>query len=172
MTHQEPLPSRIQLALPFRAVADTIAQLHFRYFESTHRVLHAPIFWTDCNRYWDNPDRASLGLRFGIFLVVAIRASLFDREEREAELCNMVRQWLYATQTWLSGPWEKDRLNITMIQVYCLTIVARQIYSLGGDLVWTSIGGLTHRAMQIGLHRDPKHLPTMTVLQAEVRRRL
>jgi hypothetical protein len=29
-----------------------------------------------------------------------------------------------------------------------------------------------HRAMQMGLHRDPEHLPAMSVLQAELRRRL
>ena len=34
------------------------------------------------------------------------------------------------------------------------------------------MGSLVHRAMQIGLHRDPKHLPQISVLQAEVRRRL
>ncbi len=34
------------------------------------------------------------------------------------------------------------------------------------------MGSLIHRAMQMGLHRDPKHLPTMPLLQAELRRRL
>ena len=35
-----------------------------------------------------------------------------------------------------------------------------------------SAGSLIHRAMQMGIHRDPKHLPAMTILQAEMRRRL
>jgi hypothetical protein len=35
-----------------------------------------------------------------------------------------------------------------------------------------SMGSLAHRAMQIGLHRDPKYLPNMSMLQAELRRRL
>jgi hypothetical protein len=84
----------------------------------------------------------------------------------------MVHQWIYAAQTWLSGPLEKDRLNISGIQIYCLTILARQIFSVGSELVWVSVGSLIHRAMQIGLHRDPKHLPAMSLLEAELRRRI
>jgi hypothetical protein len=66
----------------------------------------------------------------------------------------------------------KDRLNITCIQIYCLTILAREVFAIGGDLVWISMGSLVNRAMQMGLHRDPKHLPPMPVLQVELRRRL
>jgi hypothetical protein len=84
----------------------------------------------------------------------------------------LVQQWIYAAQTWLSGPLEKDRLDISGLQVYCLSILARQIFSIGGDTIWISIGSLVHSAMQLGLHRDHKQLPAISVLQAEVRRRL
>ncbi|KAM4058866.1 fungal zn(2)-Cys(6) binuclear cluster domain-containing protein [Hirsutella rhossiliensis] len=52
------------------------------------------------------------------------------------------------------------------------TNVHQWIFSIGGDLVWMSMGSLIHSAMQIGLHRDPTHLPAMPPLQAELRRRL
>lgn len=84
----------------------------------------------------------------------------------------LLHQWIYAAQTWLSGPLEKDRLDISGLQIYCLVVLARQIFSIGGDTVWVSMGSLVHRAMQIGLHRDPRHLPAMSLLQAELRRRL
>jgi hypothetical protein len=67
---------------------------------------------------------------------------------------------------------EKDRLDVKVLQIHCLAVLARQIFSLGGDTVWVSMGSLLHGAMQIGLHRDPKHLPDMSLLQAELRRRL
>lgn len=105
--------------------------------------------------------------------MVGIGSSLCESED----LCSdgfrrTVHQWVYAAQSWLSGPLEKDRLGVSGIQIYCLTILARQIFAIGGDLVWMSTGSLVHRAMQIGLHRDPKNLPAMSVLTAEVRRRL
>ena len=104
--------------------------------------------------------------------MIGIGSSLHEHEDTHAGFRTTVHQWVYAAQTWLSGPLEKDRLNVTALQIYCLTIFARQIFSIGGDLAWISTGSLVHRAMQIGLHRDPKYLPAMSVLQAELRRRL
>ncbi|OTB13198.1 hypothetical protein K445DRAFT_25010 [Daldinia sp. EC12] len=160
------------LAPPTREVADAMATLYFQSFESTHRIIHAPTFWSDYQKFWDRPESATASLRLKILLVIGIGSSLSDHAERDAGFRNIVHQWVYAAQTWLTGPLEKDRLDINGIQIYCLTVLARQVFSIGGDLVWVSSGSLMNMAMQIGLHRDPKHLPRMSILQAELRRRL
>lgn len=165
-----------QLSPPSREVADNLANLYFASFESTHRILHIPTFWIDYQRYWDHPETATNDLRLKVLLVIAIGSSLYDHADSGMALRNteMVQPWIYAAETWLAGPLEKDRLDIGGIQIYCLTILARQIFSVGGDLVWMSMGSLIHRAMQIGLHREPKS-PTRavpSVLDAELRRRL
>jgi hypothetical protein len=158
---------------PSREMANTFAASYFEFFESTHRVLHAPTFWLQYERFWERPESAPSGLRLQILLVIAIGSSLHHVEEgEEVDIRNKSRQWIYAAQMWLSGPLEKDRLSMSGLQIRCLVILARQIFSVGGDLVWTSIGSLLHGAMQIGLHRDPKFLPAMSVLDAEMRRRL
>ncbi|KAK7738622.1 hypothetical protein SLS62_011342 [Diatrype stigma] len=146
--------------------------LYFQAFESTYRILHIPSFWAEYHNYWDRPESVTTKLRLKILLVIAIGSSLSDHGDTNAGFCNMVHQWIYAAQTWLSGPLEKDRLDITGLQIHCLAIIARQIFAVGGDLVWISMGSLVHSAMQIGLHRDPKHLPAMSILQIELRRRL
>ncbi|KAI1379303.1 hypothetical protein F4677DRAFT_442283 [Hypoxylon crocopeplum] len=160
------------LAPPSREIADTMVNLYFRLFESTHRIIHVPSFWTEYQRYWDHPESVTIDLRLKVLLVIGIGSSLSEHAYTDAGFRSTVHQWTYAAQTWLSGPIEKDRLNIAGLQIHCLTMLARQVFSVGGDLVWTSMGSLIHSAMQIGLHRDPKHLPKMTVLQAEIRRRL
>ncbi|KAI8960843.1 hypothetical protein F5Y11DRAFT_358202 [Daldinia sp. FL1419] len=160
------------LAPPSREMADAMANAYFQSFESTHRVIHAPTFWSEYQTFWDSPESVTTSLRLKILLVVGIGSSLSKDTGGDAGFRNTVHQWVYATQTWLAGPLEKDRLNIIGIQIYCLTILARQIFSIGGDLVWVSSGSLMHMAMQIGLHRDPKHLPKMSILEAELRRRL
>lgn len=107
--------------------------------------------------------------------MVGIGSSLYDHGDGAAALRNvdLVQQWIYAAQTWLSGPLEKDRLDISGLQIFCLTILARRIFSVGDDLTWISVGSLVHSAMQIGLHRDPRNIPAaISILQAEVRRRL
>ncbi|KAL7911584.1 hypothetical protein GGI35DRAFT_294069 [Trichoderma velutinum] len=160
------------LAPPSREVADMMTALYFQSFESTHRILHEPTFWKVYERFWSNPENASGKLRLQVLLVIAIGSSLAPHVESDAGLRHMVHQWIYAAETWLSGPLEKDRLDISGLQIHCLVMLARQIFSIGGDLVWISSGSLIHRAMQIGLHRDPKHLSPMSVLQAQLRRRL
>ncbi|KAI0449988.1 hypothetical protein F5B21DRAFT_492670 [Xylaria acuta] len=157
---------------PPRELADTMVSVYFRCFESVHRILHEPSFWAEYERFWANPESVSVGQRLKMLLVIAIGSSLCDEGGPDSELRGRVQQWIYTTQAWLSGPLERGRLDIQGLRIHCLAMLARQIFSVGGDLVWMSMGSLLHRAMQIGLHRDPKHLPVMSLLEAEVRRRL
>ena len=157
---------------PSREMADTMVALYFRSFESTNRILHIPTFWSEYQKYWKNPESATTELRLKILLVIGLGSSLYEYRDTDTRLRSKVHQWVYTAQAWLSGPLEKDRLDIAGIQIHCLTILARQVFSIGADLVWISIGSLVHSAMQIGLHRDPKHLPGTSLLQAEIRRRL
>jgi hypothetical protein len=57
---------------PSREVADTMANLYFRSFESTHRILHVPTFWSEYQRYWNHPESVTTGLRLKILLVIGI----------------------------------------------------------------------------------------------------
>lgn len=157
---------------PSRDLADRMATLYFQSFESTHRILHAPTFWAEYRRYWEHPESSPTSMRLKVLLVVGLGSSLDEEKNPDAEIRIMMYQWVHAAQTWLAGPLKKDRLDLSSIQIYCLTILARQVFSIGGDLVWMSMGSLIHRAMQIGLHRDPDYLPPMSLLQVELRRRL
>ncbi|KAK5633426.1 hypothetical protein RRF57_009140 [Xylaria bambusicola] len=149
-----------------------MATVYFRCFEPVHRILHEPTFWAEYPSLWENPESMNASQRLKILLVIGIGSSLHGEAGPDSELRDRVQQWIYTSQAWLSGPLEKDRLNISGLQIHCLAMLARQIFSVGGDLVWMSMGSLIHRAMQIGLHRDPRHLPSMSLLQAEVHRRL
>ncbi|KAJ5192811.1 Transcription factor [Penicillium cf. viridicatum] len=157
---------------PSRELADTMVDLYCTSFESVYRIIHVPSFRSEYQRYWDNPESATASQCLKILLVISIGSSLHDHGNATTGLRQKVQQWVHAAQAWLSGPLEKDRLDVGGLQVYCLVILARQIFSIGGDLVWVSMGSVIRMAMQIGLHHDPKHLPPMSLLQAELRRRL
>ncbi|KAF2967523.1 hypothetical protein GQX73_g6038 [Xylaria multiplex] len=163
---------RPSLEPPPREIADAMITVYFRCFESANRILHEPSFWAEYRRFWEDPESINTGQRLKILLCIGIGSSLHDESGPDSELRGQVQQWIYTAQAWLSGPLEKDRLDLPGLQIHCLAMLARQIFSIGGDLVWMSMGSLIHRAMQIGLHRDPKRLPSMSILQAEVRRRL
>lgn len=162
----------LNLAPLSREVADVRVNLYFQFFESAHRILHVPTFWMEYQSFWESPSKVPAGIRLKILLVIGVGSSISNQQVVDGRFPAMVQQWIYTAQSWLSGLLEKDRLNITGLQVHCLTLLARQIFSIGGDLVWMSMGSLIHHAMQIGLHRDPKHLPKLSLLQAEIRRRL
>ncbi|KAI1294299.1 hypothetical protein F5Y03DRAFT_387745 [Xylaria venustula] len=163
---------RPSLEPPSREIADAMATVYFKCFEPAHRILHEPSFWAEYPKLWETPENITTGQRLKFLLVIGIGSSLHSDAGPDSELRGRVQQWIYTAQAWLSGPLEKDRLDVHGLQIHCLATLARQIFSIGGDLVWMSMGSLIHRAMQIGLHRDPKHLPSMSLLQAEVRRRL
>ncbi|QKX61563.1 uncharacterized protein TRUGW13939_08715 [Talaromyces rugulosus] len=157
---------------PSRELSDAMVDLYCTSFESVYRIIHVPSFRAEYQRYWDNPESATASQCLKILLVISIGSSLHEHENATTGLRQKVQQWVHAAQAWLSGPLEKDRLDVSGLQVYCLVILARQIFSIGGDLVWVSMGSLIRMAMQIGLHHDPKHLPAMSLLQVELRRRL
>jgi hypothetical protein len=160
------------LAPPLRQTADAMAKLYFRFFESTYRILHEPTFWSEYEQFWTAPDQAPLALRLKVLLVIAVGSSIETSGEVVREQRSLIHQWVYAAQGWLSGPLEKDRLTLSGIQICCLTLQARQIYSIGADLLWISVGSLVRCAMHLKLHRDPKFLRPMSLLLSEQRRRL
>lgn len=158
--------------VPSRELADKMVESYFGLFESFYRILHEPTFLRKYQKYWEHPETATAVTRLTILLVVGIGSSLVKDSDASTNLRNVVPQWIHSAQNWLSGPLDKDCLNVAGVQLYCLTLLAREVFQMGGDLLWVSAGSLIHRAVQIGLHRDPIHLPKMALLQSEVRRRL
>ncbi|KAI1748286.1 fungal-specific transcription factor domain-containing protein [Xylaria castorea] len=152
--------------------ADHLVYLYESNMESAFRILHRPSFRKEYERYKaasiDVADVTMLKIQLVIAIGSGICPEIADANEVRRAAC----QWLYAAQEWLSGPMEKNRLNMDGIQVHCLLILARQILSVGGDLSWVAMGVLVRTAVQLGLHRDPKHFPQISVFEAEMRRRI
>jgi hypothetical protein len=136
--------------------------------------LHIPSLEQEIKRYWDNPKAASDAFVIKFLLVMAIGTCFYREDENpESSLHGASSQWIYAAQSWLNTPVAKNRLNIGSIQIQCLLMLALQTNTaVGSDLPWLTTGSLIHSAMTIGLHRDPKYFPSMSILQGEIRRRL
>ncbi|RYO78187.1 hypothetical protein DL764_010139 [Monosporascus ibericus] len=64
-------------------------------------------------------ESSAMDLRLQVLLAIGIGSSLHEHGDADAALRNMevVHQWIFAAQTWLSGPLEKDRLNIAGLQI-------------------------------------------------------
>lgn len=160
------------LKLPLRDDARKLAECYFKSFEPIYRILHGPTFWIEFDEFWSLEDTHSNSIRFKILLVVAIGSSMETTSDRIKDMRIMAIQWVRDADAWLQAASKKDVLSLSGIQLHCLIILARQILAINTDFVWASVGSLLHKAMQAGLHRDPKHLPRMPLLRAELRRRL
>ena len=181
---RNPLQFNFNLAPPPKEASILYIDTYFQLFESAHRIVHKPSFREESRRFLDSQADAALGTRLKVLLVIAIGSGLQISKEDSGTGTgtgtatatgiglSQIQQWVYAAHTWLAGPIEKDRLTVSALQVQCLALLARQIFSIGGDLAWISASSLMHSAMQMGLHRDPKNFQAMSILEAEVRRRL
>lgn len=140
-----------KIYVPSREEADKLINAYLRCFESVYRVLHVPSFQQEYSQYWENPETASVGFVVKLLLVMAIGASLHQNRDGSTRSFSEVLRWVYAAQSWLSVPFEKSRLNLTGLQIYCLILVVRQYVHLGTELVWIAAGSLIRTAMQMGL---------------------
>ncbi|KAI1124923.1 hypothetical protein F5Y10DRAFT_20090 [Nemania abortiva] len=153
-------------------IADHLVHLYQSHFESALRILHIPSFQREYGRYKTAPADVPDVTMLKIQLVIAIGSGLCTELATAKEVHSAACKWLYAARDWLSGPVEKDRLSVDSLQVHCLLILACQVLSVGGDLVWVAMGTLMRTAFQLGLHRDPKQFSHIHIFQAEMRRRI
>ncbi|KAI9716677.1 MAG: hypothetical protein M1812_005215 [Candelaria pacifica] len=171
--------SSLSTLLPSRTVCDRLLKIYFDNFETNFRVLHAPTFMKEYNNFI--LDRDSSALPFVNFLpqlvtVLGISISLdesdaigydydFEGIESATTSCGLVQAWLDSLD------W-KSRIQLSTLRTQTLLLLAQQTRSTRNDNLWSSTGALIRAAMTMGLHRDPKEIPEISVFEREQRRRL
>ena len=158
-------------SFPSRELADELVAAYFRTFESTYRILHIPSFQQEYERYWNDPETANSNYVVILMLVMAIGVCFYQGPEDEHHLRTFARRWTHTANSWLA-PLDKGQLTLGYLQAQCLLVLSRQINSISADLMWITAGTLLRTAILMGLHREPSLFPKLSVLQAEMRRRL
>jgi hypothetical protein len=162
-------PSPPTADLPPKDVADELVDCYLRTIETIYRILHVPTFRRDYEALWmsgTQPDNAFL---VQLKLVLAIGATTYD--EQFSLRASAIR-WVYEAQTWLAEPKFKSRLSIKSLQTNLLLLFAQELADVTGDSIWISAGAQLRKAMYMGLHIDPAHLPNTVTFATEMRRRL
>ncbi|KAI2622405.1 hypothetical protein GGR54DRAFT_62378 [Hypoxylon sp. NC1633] len=163
--------------IPSREICDTLLALYFRTFNSIFRVLHRPSFQKEVVAFWANAGAPNEVFATKFVLVLAIGTTFYtgsDVNSVRAALSAVASDVVLASQTWECVPLSKHALTEDTIQMFLLTLIARQTstVSAGGDNSWISAGALLRTAMMMGLHRDPRHLCHISTFWEEMRRRL
>ncbi|KAI4592688.1 hypothetical protein KJ359_010590 [Pestalotiopsis sp. 9143b] len=162
-------PTAAVSSLPPKHVSDELVECYLRTTETVYRVLHVPTFRRDYETLWTNDARPDAVFLILVKLMFAIGAAVYDEK---FSMRSTTIQWVYEAQTWLAHPNTKRRLTIQGLQVQILLLLAREVVDVGHDSVYISAGDLFRRAIVMGLHRDPTHLPRKTLLAFEMHRRL
>ncbi|KAF7588381.1 hypothetical protein BBP40_005774 [Aspergillus hancockii] len=132
--------------MPTKEVSDRLIQAYIRTFETIYRIVHVPSFLREYDQHW------------------TILKQQAQRSLSELFSCLQL--------TWVTSPFEKSRLNVPSLQIHCLLLLARQVAPVSSDLVWVSAGTLLRTAMHMGLHIDPRHIKSIAIFDAELRRRM
>lgn len=156
--------------LPPKHLCDGLVDRYLETIEATYRILHIPTFKREYEAIWARPDtQPETHVLVQLKLVLALGAVTYDPN---FSLRTEAVRWIYEAQTYLSEPVFKSRLRLSTVQTRILHLLAMEIVDVCGDSTWISAGSLIRGAITMGLHRDPRHLPEMTPLAAEMRRRL
>ncbi|KAL4936383.1 hypothetical protein BDV06DRAFT_233450 [Aspergillus oleicola] len=155
--------------LPPRIVCDALVDQYLCTTESLTRILHIPTFCKEYEEFWVSEADKDFSFVIQLKLVLAIGAVTYDDH---FSLRSSAIQWVHEAQIWISGPKHKGRLNIQAMQTNLLLLLAQERVGVDGDPTWVSAGALLRKAMYMGLHRDPRHLPQRKVFAAEMHRRL
>ncbi|KAL6875481.1 hypothetical protein HDV57DRAFT_503260 [Trichoderma longibrachiatum] len=155
--------------LPEKEVCDKLIDCYLETTESVYRILHLPSFKRDYEELWEPGAYPDIGFIVLVKLVLAMGSMSYDDE---FSLRPLAIRWVYEAQTWAAEPEFKARLGIQFIQMQILLLLAREHVGVSGDSVWVSAGDLVRRAIQMGLHRDPRHLPKRSLFATEMHRRL
>ncbi|KXJ85302.1 hypothetical protein Micbo1qcDRAFT_198891 [Microdochium bolleyi] len=159
--------------LPSRAVADALVACYLRTSERLYRVLHIPSFLSDYEAIWSSAaPHTDKDASFLIQLKLVLAIGAVTHDARFSLRASAIR-WVYEAQTWLAEPKFKSRmLTLQSVQTHILLLLAQELVDISGDSVWIGAGALLRRAVHLGMHRDPAHLPRSSLLVSEMRRRL
>lgn len=164
-----PWPSPPTSELPSRSISDALVHQYLQKTESLYRILHIPTFRRKYEELWVPGKARDISFLIQLKLVLAIGAVTYDDQ---FSLRSSAIRWVYEAQIWISGPKYKARLNIQAMQTNLLLLFAQEQVGVSGDLPWVSAGALLRKAIYMGLHRDPSHLPQTTLFEAEMHRRI
>ncbi|KAJ5675963.1 hypothetical protein N7462_008860 [Penicillium macrosclerotiorum] len=158
--------------LPKRELCDELVQHYLRTLGLIYRIMHFPSFYQEYERFWEQPRSASTAFVMKLLLILAIGSIFHDEPGPSSHPHVPVRRWIYAVQWWLTGPFAKELGSLESLQVHCLLLLCRQAHAIDKETNWMAAGTLLRQAVHQGLHRDPRHFPTVSPFDAEMRRRI
>lgn len=163
--------------LPKKAVCDRLLRGYLDNNETLYRVIHAPSFMSQYNRYWEDPmqlEEAFLPKLLGVLSI----ASRFETKSKglSHERSEGVHLPTAAAlvRLWLNNLRGKQLVEMDTLQVELLWLLTMRMIKEHARDGWAQLGCILRMAMGMGLHRDPSEFGNNRIspFNCEMRRRL
>ncbi|OJJ42365.1 hypothetical protein ASPZODRAFT_155294 [Penicilliopsis zonata CBS 506.65] len=170
--HRAASRAEIIAALPPKVAVDRYISRYFNYLDLVaSAAVHGPSFIREYEAFWADPSRPSIlwvGLLFSM-ICLAVMASDGPEAEQKSLQIDLYREKI--VQCLVMGEYTKPGPYVLETVVHYLYIE----FGINPDAdrnIWFLLGLEVNLAMRMGLHRDPGHFPRISILEAEMRRRL
>ena len=162
--------------MPDRTMVDRLVQQYFTTFETTYRILHAPLFWSSYSKFLDESSESSNEVGAVILAVLACTICTSPEQSQQHPTASTFRTraitWIKACQFWLRRHSNRRR-SLESLQVRCLLILAYMTTCLKTKEIYQEVQSHVAFMKASGMHRDPAILGSKcTTFEAEIRRRL
>jgi hypothetical protein len=161
--------------IPPKAEADTLVSLWFRAPHPYKIVLHAPQFQNEYRQFWRSQTSAPvmwLGVLYGMFgMATLFKIRALGSSDTPVIRALMQKADLYqelAASAAVLGNYMKPKTYT----IECLLLHAGSNKSNDYSDLWVLMGVFFRLALHMGYHRDPSHYKNVSVLDAEMRRRV
>lgn len=171
-----PIRRRMLDILPEKHVCDNLLRGYLDNNETLYRVIHAPSFRAQYNRYWEGSLQSEVFLPK--LLGVLSIASRFETKSRglSHERSEGVHLPTAAAlvRLWLNNLRGKHLVEMDTLQVELLWLLTMRMVKEHARDGWAQLGTILRMAMGMGFHRDPSEYGNgrISPFNAEMRRRL
>ncbi|KAH8432794.1 fungal specific transcription factor domain-containing protein [Aspergillus melleus] len=173
-------PELMQLRthLPPKAVCDQLFELYTQNFEGVFCILHITSFSRQYTQFWADPDGENDRSSAFLPLLTAVLTVSIRIAKPNTKFGNLPA-WDYLNnaaidfiRAWQRKLGRKQQTEIATLQIETLVVMARRLRLESAEEIWRATGSLVRSAMVMGLHLDLSRYGNLSVLQAEIRRRL
>ncbi|KAF2278277.1 uncharacterized protein EI97DRAFT_249612 [Westerdykella ornata] len=162
---------------PNKSTADILVARYFNTYDPGIHIIHGPTFQKQYDQHWLNPKETPviwLGLVFAMMCIALQSYSRAGDEppEYKGKSWDMSSEYRHMTAQCLVTADITQPVSY-MLETLILHVYADYARSRDAEAgVMVGIGIIVRLAMRMGLHRDSRPYPSISVFQGEMRRRV
>ncbi|KAJ6158498.1 hypothetical protein N7485_011324 [Penicillium canescens] len=164
-------PSAIFSELPPREYINICVTNYFEIFECVYGIIHSHSFLGKLEQFMQAPEQMSPYFVFQLLLVILVGNSTVCTANGRLEYSAIAHLWSRVV-SWRSAAFLLQEIDLEIVQLDTLMLLAKRIYHFETPQCMLISPYVIHRAMLLGLHREPTLFNRFSTHEAESRRRL